>query len=154
MSERSESSKKRKKRGNPTNVVYICDGKACEGGCQDDLCSHTTDIEHALNFIIGGRRRSGEPFYMEVDRRSGCELSSYKKGTTMIKKRYIVDVEYSAPDKGIVVVKEVDFTKPSEYTVAAVYAGSTGISVIERLLGEETTWFEESEVENNEGPQE
>lgn len=72
----------------------------------------------------------------------------------MIKKRYIVDVEYSAPDKGAVIVKEVDFTKPSDRAVVATYTGNTGISVVEELLGEETTWFEESEVENNEGPQE
>lgn len=144
----------KRKPGNQSDIVYICDGKACEGGCQDDLCSHTTDIEHALNFIFGGRSRLGEPFYMEVDRRSGCELSTYKKGSTMIKKRYIVDVEYSSPDKGAVIVKEMDSGKPFERTVVATYTGSTGISVVEELLGEETTWFEESEVENNEGPQE
>lgn len=72
----------------------------------------------------------------------------------MIKKQYIVDVEYSTADKGAVIVKEVDFTKPSDRTVVATYTGNTGISVMEELLGEETTWFEESEVESNEGPQE
>lgn len=105
----------KRKPGSPSKVVYICDGKACE---------------------------------------DGCELSTYKKESTMIKKRYIVDVEYSSADKGAVIVKEVDSGKPFERTVAATYTGNTGLSVVEKLLGEKTTWFEESEVENNEGPQE
>ncbi len=31
-------------------VLYICDGKACGENHECDLCHHTTDIEHAVNF--------------------------------------------------------------------------------------------------------
>lgn len=67
----------KRKSGSLSDIVYICDGNACEGGCQDDLCSHTTDIEHALNFIFGGRSRLGEPFYMEStgDPVANCQLT-------------------------------------------------------------------------------
>lgn len=37
-------------------VAYICDKKACAGGCpcqsdSDYPCRHTSDIEHAVNFM-------------------------------------------------------------------------------------------------------
>lgn len=41
------------------NVAYICDKKACEW-CDDILCNHTFDIEHAVNF-----RRLDEDRYIE-----------------------------------------------------------------------------------------
>ena len=32
-------------------VLFLCDRKACDGGCPiPDLCSHTSDICHAKNF--------------------------------------------------------------------------------------------------------
>ena len=31
-------------------ILYLCDGKKCEQ-CDPDFCSHTTDINHAKNFI-------------------------------------------------------------------------------------------------------
>lgn len=31
-------------------VLFLCDRKACEGGCLYPNCSHTTDITHAKNF--------------------------------------------------------------------------------------------------------
>lgn len=31
-------------------ILYLCDRKKCQK-CQSDLCSHTTDINHAKNFI-------------------------------------------------------------------------------------------------------
>ena len=32
----------------PTGIVFLCDGKACDGDCKD--CKHTKDIAHARNF--------------------------------------------------------------------------------------------------------
>lgn len=32
----------------PTGIVFLCDGKACSGDCED--CKHTADIAHARNF--------------------------------------------------------------------------------------------------------
>lgn len=31
-------------------VLFLCDRKACEGGCLSENCTHTTDIRHAANF--------------------------------------------------------------------------------------------------------
>lgn len=31
-------------------ILYLCDRKKCEQ-CDPDFCSHTTDINHAKNFI-------------------------------------------------------------------------------------------------------
>lgn len=43
-------------------VLYICDRRACKT-CDGDLCTHTTDIRHAANFIAIGE--DGD--YMEND---------------------------------------------------------------------------------------
>lgn len=32
------------------NIAYICDGYACDV-CHPEYCHHTTDIEHAENFV-------------------------------------------------------------------------------------------------------
>lgn len=31
-------------------VLYLCDRRACDGGCLNEDCSHTSDIRHAKNF--------------------------------------------------------------------------------------------------------
>lgn len=36
----------------PNKVLYICDRKACSGGCHNDACFWTSDIEHAKNFKL------------------------------------------------------------------------------------------------------
>ena len=33
-----------------TNIVYLCDGKACGDNHECMECKHTTDISHAVNF--------------------------------------------------------------------------------------------------------
>lgn len=48
-------------------VAYVCDKKACNGGCPGRLdpdypCRHTTDIEHAVNFM-----RVSDDKYFECD---------------------------------------------------------------------------------------
>lgn len=37
-------------------VAYICDSRACNSDCELAECTHTTDIEHAKNFIRHGDR--------------------------------------------------------------------------------------------------
>lgn len=37
-------------------VAYICDSRACNSDCELTECTHTTDIEHAKNFIRHGNR--------------------------------------------------------------------------------------------------
>ena len=32
------------------DVFYICDGYSCGDVCPNDLCNHTDDIKHAVNF--------------------------------------------------------------------------------------------------------
>ena len=44
-------------------ILYICDGKACDGSC--DLCTHTANIEHAKNF----KRVTAEQIFVERERR-------------------------------------------------------------------------------------
>ena len=34
-------------------VAYICDRKQCGDACSYPVCSHTTDINHAVNFEKG-----------------------------------------------------------------------------------------------------
>ena len=31
-------------------IMYLCDRKACRGGCDNSDCHFTTDIKHAVNF--------------------------------------------------------------------------------------------------------
>ena len=37
-------------------VAYMCDGRACDMDCWPSYCHHTTDIEHATNFVRIGDR--------------------------------------------------------------------------------------------------
>ena len=30
-------------------VLYLCDGRACGDACPNELCHHTTRLEHALH---------------------------------------------------------------------------------------------------------
>ena len=32
-------------------ITYLCDRKKCER-CNDEWCTHTSDIAHAVNFIV------------------------------------------------------------------------------------------------------
>lgn len=43
-------------------VAYICDGRECEGGCNEPECHHTCNIEHAKNF-----KRVTDGKWMEVE---------------------------------------------------------------------------------------
>lgn len=31
------------------SILYLCDGKACGDECPNELCHHTTELEHALH---------------------------------------------------------------------------------------------------------
>ena len=31
------------------SILYMCDGKACGDECPNELCHHTTKLEHALH---------------------------------------------------------------------------------------------------------
>lgn len=46
-------------------ILYLCDGEACDGACSD-VCQHTSDIRHAKNFgIVGPEYGANEPIYFE-----------------------------------------------------------------------------------------
>lgn len=47
------------------DVLYLCDSKYCEGGCSNDVCRHTQDINHAVNF----RKYKGDngPYFVEIE---------------------------------------------------------------------------------------
>jgi hypothetical protein len=47
------------------NVLYLCDSKYCEGGCSNDACKHTLDINHAVNFM----KHEGHngPYFVEIE---------------------------------------------------------------------------------------
>lgn len=38
------------KQDDEPHIVYECDKQECEGGCNNQDCFHTTDIDHAVNF--------------------------------------------------------------------------------------------------------
>lgn len=46
-----------------SNVYYLCDRKACNGGCNNPACMHTNDILHAKNF--NGLSLKGPQTYWE-----------------------------------------------------------------------------------------
>lgn len=46
----------------PLSIIYLCDGKACEG-CNYQDCIHTLDIRHAKNFEVG---KHNSRLYMEI----------------------------------------------------------------------------------------
>lgn len=51
------------------DVFYICDRHACSDGCPNDLCEHTADVTHAVNFmkIDGKYARTGRTAYFEKE---------------------------------------------------------------------------------------
>ena len=53
---------------NDVKIAYICDRQQCEK-CGYPLCSHTTDIAHAVNFK--NFADGGDFMYMEIDRENG-----------------------------------------------------------------------------------
>lgn len=68
-----------------SKIVYICDGMGCEkareaGGCQNELCEYTTDIEHAVNF------RESDGLYWEKRRDSeqGMEYMAKENEPTVV----------------------------------------------------------------------
>lgn len=64
-------------------ITYICDGKKCEH-CSSE-CTHTTDINHAVNF-----RKVADDTYEEVDSRNTIDLKN-RIITVTVSDGYTVD---------------------------------------------------------------
>lgn len=51
------------------DVFYICDKHACGDVCPNDLCEHTADVTHAVNFmqVDGNWTQTGTTAYFEKE---------------------------------------------------------------------------------------
>lgn len=50
-----------------SDVLYLCDRRACSDKCSYPVCSHTTDIRHAKNFVLGVSVESELTFIEQED---------------------------------------------------------------------------------------
>lgn len=51
------------------DIFYFCDKHACGDVCPNDMCEHTTDVTHAVNFmrVDGKYARTGRTAYFEKE---------------------------------------------------------------------------------------
>ena len=47
------------------DILYICDRKCCGDTCPNSDCRHTTDINHAVNFVEYEGDRG--PYFVELE---------------------------------------------------------------------------------------
>lgn len=52
-------------------IRYLCDRRACNNHCTSE-CKYTTNIEHAVNFVSGGKC-NGISGYFEVEKQPSNE---------------------------------------------------------------------------------
>lgn len=76
-----------------TRVAYLCDGKACKHcHVETDLCTHTSDINHAINF-----EEIGPDTYMEFPEPTLLDLAitpeEFQTRMVELLRKYKYDVE-------------------------------------------------------------